>query len=335
MSKIPVIFMGTPDFAVPALKALHDIARIKLVVSQPDKPSGRGLELTPTPVAACAKALGLPLFQPTKIKTPEFAETLKQTGAQLAVVVAYGRILPKHILDLFPFGCVNVHASLLPHWRGAAPIQWAIHAGDKETGVCLMRMDEGLDTGDVISVSKIPILPEDTGGSLFLKLSELGANTLAAKLHGYISGELKPYAQSGTPTHASIITKEMGSIDWTRSAKAIRDQIHAFDPWPGTFTTFLHQNKPLRIKLFPQARVLSPSDVKNVKMPDVNVPGTKADVHGSVIPGTLANLNPLTFQCGTGQLQISEVQVEGKKRMQAAEFVSGYRMAVGARFVNP
>ena len=213
------LFFGTPEFAVPCLDALVAIADVVRVVSQPDRPSGRGLALTPTPVKARATALGIPVMQPTKVKPPELHAELRALEADVAVVVAYGRILPAGILTAPRRGCVNVHASLLPRWRGAAPIQWAVASGDRETGVCLMEMDEGLDTGPVFARAVTAIGADETAGELFARLSREGAALLQRELPRWLAGELRAEAQVGEPTIARLLEKRDGEIDFAWDAQ--------------------------------------------------------------------------------------------------------------------
>lgn len=230
-----LVFMGSPDFAVPTLRALAAQYAVVGVVTQPDRPAGRGMTLTPPPVKLVAEELRIPLIQPQKLRQPEAVQQLKDWNPDLIVVSAFGQILRPEVLDLPRQGCINVHASLLPRWRGAAPIQAAILAGDAQAGVTIMKMDPGLDTGPMLSQRAIPIDAEDTGGSLLQKLSHLGGELLLETLPGYISGEIQPQPQPETgSTYAPMLKKEDGLLDFTRPAAELERKIRAFQPWPGT-----------------------------------------------------------------------------------------------------
>ena len=231
-----VVFMGSPAFAVPTLRALAQAYPIVGVVTQPDRPAGRGRKLTPPPVKVVAQELGLPIMQPRRLKAPEAMEQLRAWAPDLIVVAAYGQILRPAVLQLPRYGCINVHASLLPRWRGASPIQHAILAGDEVTGVTIMLMDEGLDTGPILSQRSIPIEPDDTGATLSLKLAHLGAELLLDTLPTYLSGTLQPRPQDDSQaTYAPLLKKEHGRLDFARPAEELARQVRAFDPWPGTF----------------------------------------------------------------------------------------------------
>ncbi|KFE67610.1 methionyl-tRNA formyltransferase [Hyalangium minutum] len=307
MSRPRIVFMGTPEFAVASLQACFDIGEVVAVVTQPDKPKGRGNALSISPVKALALERGVTVLQPAKLRTPPFSEELRKLAPDVCVVTAYGKILPKDVLEVAPHGSVNVHASLLPRFRGAAPIQWAIAHGDTETGVALMRMDEGLDTGPVIAVKRLPIEPEDTSAILHEKLSKLGGEVLRESLPAYLRGELKPVPQ---PTEgvvlAPIIQKEDGLLDFTKPAVELERRLRAFTPWPGAFTGL----NGARLK------------VHRVKV------GTG---HGA--PGTVlaAGLGGIEVACGEGSLALLEIQPEGKRVMKAAEFLSGHKLAPGSQ----
>ncbi len=233
-----VVFMGSPEFAIPSLDALSAKQDIDLVgiFTQPDRPAGRGRKIRPSPVKLRGNELGVITHQPVSLKSPAIISILQGLNAELIVVAAYGRILPKKLLDLPKFGSINVHASLLPRWRGAAPIQAAIHAGDSDTGVTIMKMDPGLDTGPILSQRRISILSSDTGGLLSERLADLGAELLLETIAGYISGEIQPYEQDGNKaTYAPMLTKSDGRLDFLRPAIELERQIRAFDPWPTSF----------------------------------------------------------------------------------------------------
>lgn len=307
-----VVFMGTPDFAVGTLRALAEEGyEVVGVVTQPDKPKGRGKTLVPTPVKEEAEKWGIPVFQPKRVRDGEFIETLEALKPQVIVVVAFGQIIPREILEMPPWGCINVHASLLPKYRGAAPIQWAILDGEEKTGVTIMRMDEGLDTGDMITQAEVKIGVEETGGSLFDKLSLTGAKALTDTLKKLEEGTaqfVKQPAESPTP-YAAMIEKKMGCIDWGREAVEIERLIRGLSPWPSAYTYL--QGKMLKIW---RAQVL------------------REDAQGS--PGTIAGADKegIRVNTGKGVLRLTEVQLEGKKRMEAEVFLRGYHLPAGSSF---
>jgi methionyl-tRNA formyltransferase len=292
------------------LRALCDVADVVRVVTQPDRPAGRGMKLAPPPVKQLALERGIEVVQPTKVRTPEFAEQLHALHADVALVVAYGRILPAAVLQAPRLGCVNVHASLLPSLRGAAPIQWSIIRGDARTGVCLMQMDEGMDTGPVLSCAALDIGPEETAGELSPRLSQLGADLVHSDLPRYLRGELTAVAQDhARATLAPLLEKTHGLVDWQRSAREIHDLVRGTHPWPGAYTHL----DGARIKLH-RARVL-----------------VADGQHGE--PGAVlrADRHAIEVACGSGVLAIEELQPEGKRRMSAAEFCAGTRLQQGAR----
>ncbi len=305
------IFFGTPEFSVPCLDALTRVAEVVRVISQPDRPSGRGHTALPPPVKVRAEALGIPVMQPTKVKPPELAEELRALEADVAVVVAYGRILPKGLLEAPKRGCVNVHASLLPRWRGAAPIQWSIVSGDEETGVCLMEMEAGLDTGAVISMARTPILENETSGELFTRLAPLGAELLERDLPRWLAGELvaTPQPSEGV-TLARMLEKSDAILDFDAAARAVHDRARGLHPWPGAET---------RIG---EARV---------KVHETRV----AQAAGALgEPGMILAIDPsgVEVACGSGSVRFTQLQLEGKKRATAYEVANGLRLAVGRRF---
>lgn len=312
-----IVFMGTPDFAVVTLQALissgHEVAA---VISQPDKPFGRKAELRPTPVKAAAEAAGIPVFQPQRLRDPGFTEQLEQLAPDVIVVAAYGKIIPSFILELPRYGCLNVHASLLPKYRGAAPIQWAILDGEKETGVTIMQMNEGLDTGDILSMAKVPITDNETGGSLFDKLAAEGGHLLVETLPLVENGTVRPQKQpqdSPTP-YARMITKEDGQINWSRDAAAIERQVRALDPWPGAYTRL--NGKFFKILRSHVVSVPAECETKSEECGKI-----QADVQpGSVLRTGREGIDVCT---GSGVLRVTEVQLEGKKRMEAADFLRG------------
>lgn len=309
MKKWRLVFMGTPAFAVPILRALiHSEDNVVAVVTQPDKPAGRGKKLSPPPVKVLAQKHGIPVLQPEKIKDPAFIEKLKDLAPDLIVVAAYGKILPKEILEIPPHGCLNVHASLLPKFRGAAPINWAIISGEKETGITIMLMDEGMDTGDILLQEAIPIGPEETAGELHDCLAELGARLVVEAIRGLKEGRIAPRKQPEEGvSYAPLLRKEDGLLDFSRPAHELAALIRGLDPWPSAYTYF----RGKLLKLF-RPQVISGET--------------------SAAPGEIVSLEDgLTIATGDGLLQVKEVQPEGKKRMSAAEFVRGYRPQIGEK----
>ena len=306
-----LIFMGTPDFSVGTLEALiaagHEIT---LVVSQPDKPKGRGHELTPTPVKETALKHGLKVFQPKRLKDPETIKTLEETPADAIVVIAFGQIVPASILHMKKYGCINVHGSLLPKYRGAAPIQWAVIDGERESGVTIMQMDEGLDTGDMLLKGSVVLDEKETSGSLFDKLSALGASLCVEALEKLERGELTPEKQGESPTeYARMLTKEMGELDFFRDAVTLERLIRGFNPWPSAYTRL--GDKTLKIWA---------ADVCEKQEPE-SQPGTVTEVAKQ----------DFTVACGEGALKITELQLQGKKRMDAAAFLRGYHLEAGMK----
>jgi methionyl-tRNA formyltransferase len=307
-----LVFCGTPRFAVPTLEALvHAGFSVRLVVTQPDKPSGRGLAPAFSPVKQSALQVHLPITQPEKIKTnDEFRDQLKSLAPDAIIVVGYGRILPQWMIDLPPLGNINLHASLLPKYRGAAPIQWAIARGESVTGVTTMRIDAGLDTGDILLQEDSSILPDDTAETLAPKLAAIGAQLIIETLRGLQSGNIHPRLQdSFQATLAPILTKEDGRIDFHHSALEICNRLRGFQPWPGAFTMFHGKN----------LRILSvqPADLR-------------------VAEGTLLlDADRIIVGCGQNTaLELLELQPEGKKRMTARDFLHGYRPQAGERLGN-
>lgn len=305
-----IVFMGTPDFAVEALEAIikagHDVA---CVVTQPDKPKGRGKEMQFTPVKQCAKEHQIPILQPVKVREAEQVEALRAFGADIFVVAAFGQILPKEILTMPKYGCVNIHASLLPKYRGAAPIQWAVINGEKESGVTIQQMGEGVDTGDILLKRAIPLDPKETGESLYDKLSKLGAELIVEVLPKIEAGEVTPQKQDeAQSTHVGKITKALGQIDWNKSAAELERLVRGLNSWPSAYTSLHGKN----LKIW-EAEVL--------KEQDSGEPGIVAEVtKTSVIVNT-----------GDGRLAITSVQLEGKKRMEVKDFLLGYKIEKGEK----
>lgn len=297
--------MGSPEFALPSLRAVMEHHEVLLVMSQPDRPAGRGKELTAPPVKRLAVEAGLPTYQPRSARAPEVVDTLRATGADIAVVVAYGKILPRAVLDAFPRGCVNVHGSVLPAYRGAAPVQWAVINGDTETGVTIMQLDEGMDTGPMLLVRREPVREGDTAGTLAERLARIGADALLESLDAIAAGTAVALPQDGaSATHAPMLEKATGQIDWSRPAEAVRNLVRGVDPWPGATT--LLAGEPL--KLFGASRADGQGNPGEV---------LEVDSQGAVIA------------CGTGAVRVAELQAAGKRRMAALELSRGRKLAVG------
>src|SRR6478752_432509 len=307
-----IVFIGTGEIGVPTLRLLREWREHQLVgiVTQPDKPVGRDQKITPPPIKAATQQLGvayatsgceleLPVLQPARIKMPETIEAIRRLNPDVIVVMAYGQILPREVLEIPKIACLNLHASILPRWRGAAPIQAAIAAGDRETGVTVMYMDEGLDTGDILLAEKIEIVPTETGGSLHDKLAQIAPEALAEAIL-LLDQEKAPRLsqENESATYASKLERKHGRIDWSESAETIERKIRAFDPWPGAFMEIDHRH----LKIFS---------------------ATIADCRGK--PGEISQKeNELVVAAGEGALSLGEVQLEGKRRMSAAEFLRGH-----------
>ncbi len=299
------LFFGTPEIAVDALSALSRLCDVALVICQPDKPVGRAQAVEAPAVKRRAEELGLPVHQPTKVRVPEFAARLRDQRADVAVVFAYGRILTAEVLRAPRLGCVNLHASLLPRYRGAAPINWAIARGEAETGVCLMQMDEGLDTGPVLARRALPIGPDETTPELARRLSELGARLLTDELPRLLGGELSPSPQDDAQaTFAPILTRAHGLIDWSRPAREVHDLVRAMVPWPGAHTAL--RGKALKVHA---TRV----------------------VEGAGSPGLVlrADKGGVVVACGAGAVELVTAQQEGRKALPGRDLVAGRAIAVG------
>ncbi len=303
-----VIFMGTPDFSVGTLEALVEAGHeVVLAVTQPDKPKGRGKEMQFTPVKECALKYHIPVFQPRKVREEECIDKLRKYDADIMVVVAFGQILPKEILEMTPYGCVNVHASLLPKYRGAAPIQWCIIDGEGVSGVTTMQMDEGLDTGDMLLKTEIPIDAKETGGSLHDKLAEAGAKLCVETLKALQNKTVTPIPQGETTTaYAKMLNKQLGNIDWNQSAVAIERLIRGLTPWPSAYTDW-------------NGKIMKIWDSEAVE-------GISREK-----PGTIVKVEKDTFyvQTGEGCLKVREVQIPGKKKMDVGAFLRGYQVKTG------
>ena len=313
-----IVYMGTPDFAVNPLCALAEAGyEVTGVVTQPDKPKGRGKTMLPTPVKEEAMKHGFPVYQPVKVRDPEFLETLKKLDPDIIVVAAFGQIIPKSILELPKYGCINIHASLLPKYRGAAPIQQAVIDGEKESGVTIMKMGTGLDTGDMISRIVVPLAADETGGSLFDKLAEAGAKLLIDTLPHIFDGTAvyeKQPEESPTP-YAGMITKQMGLINFQKPAEELERLVRGLNPWPSAFTFW--NGKTLKVwESFVEKE-------------------TESGVEKSE-PGTVVKTDKkgIYVACGEDVLVLSQVQLEGKKRMDADAFLRGCHIEAGSRFTD-
>lgn len=310
MKRLKVVFMGTPEFAVPCLAALDEAHDVAAVVTQPDRPRGRGQKLQPSPVKRCALERGLPVWQPEKIKAPQAVAQLRALAPELIVVVAFGQILSQEILDIPPLGCVNVHASLLPAYRGAAPIHWAIINGETESGVTTMRMDAGLDTGAMLLKRKVSISQEMETGVLHDRLMDEGASLLLETVRALAEGSVVPEPQDDAlSSYAPLLKKEHERIDWTHSAQSIHDLVRGLDPWPGAHCLLGDR----ALKLW-RTRVL----------PAQAAPGEPGEVVALTADGFVVS-------AGDGALEILEMQPPGKRRMRAADFARGRGVAVGEK----
>jgi methionyl-tRNA formyltransferase len=305
-----IVFMGTPEFAVPSLEALlKSDDEVVGVITQPDRPKGRGQALAPPPVKQVAQRAGVPFLQPLKIRTPDFLQSLAAWAPDLIAVTAFGRILHAPILTLPPRGCVNVHGSLLPKYRGAAPVQWALIRGEAETGITTMLMDEGMDTGAMLLQERLPILPDDTAGMLAPRLAELGGRLLIETIRQMKAGTLTPRPQDNSQaTMAPLLKKEDGAMDWTMTAVALAHRIRGLSPWPGAYT-FLGND---RWNIWKAA--------------------ARAD-HAQQAPGTIVNVAKQCIQVATGEglLELTEIQTANSKRMPVGQFLAGHHVTVGAR----
>jgi methionyl-tRNA formyltransferase len=302
-----LVYLGTPAFAVPSLQRLVEAGHEVLAVfTQPDRPRGRGQRDAAPPVKEAAVSLGLRVCQPERVRRPESFELLRELAPDAMAIVGYGQIIPQNIIDIAPLGIINVHASLLPKYRGAAPVQWAVANGETRTGVTTMRIDAGLDTGDILLARETEIGPEETAVELGKRLAEMGAALLVETLAGLSSGAIVPCPQDHSrATLAPILKKSDGIIDWSRPAAAIHSRVRGFQPWPAAYTSFRGQN----LYIWRSHIVDRPAN-------------------GSAgAPGSLASLKPLTVACGEGFLEIAEVQLEGRRRMPAADFANGQRLS--------
>ena len=305
---VKVVFMGTPEFAVPVLQTLIETQTVVGVVTQPDRPAGRGKQLRPSPIKVTAEAANIPIYQPKSLRSEEAAQPLRDWQPDIIVVAAFGQILRPHVLELPPHGCLNIHASLLPRWRGAAPIQHAILAGDAETGVCLMQMDVGLDTGPVYACLPTPISPTETAASLHDRLSTLGANLLAVHLDNIVAGKLSATPQDDEKsTYAPMISKEDGRLNWQQTSAELDRRVRAMTPWPGAFTTW--QGEMLKILA---------ARVAHCRLP-IGQPGT-----------VVAYEEGAAVLTADGALVLEEVQLAGKRATAVPDFLRGYATFIGS-----
>jgi methionyl-tRNA formyltransferase len=316
MSPPRTIFMGTADLACASLEALAGarVCELVAVISQPDKPKGRDLKLQPTPVKAAALGLSLPVLQPARAREPSLIAELAALQPDLIVVAAYGQILPQPLLDLPRHGCLNVHTSLLPRHRGAAPIQWAILENDAETGVTIMQMEAGLDTGPIVSTVRTPIHAADDAQTLHDRLARMGGELLVRTIPDYLSGSLhiSPQPADGA-TYARKLTREDGRLDWTQPARRLWCQVRAFTPWPGAFTCLPAEPKPRLLKFWKAE------------------PASGSGAAGTILEADKAGL---LVACGQDALRVTELQPEGKRRMTAQEFLAGHPLRKGDRFLS-
>jgi methionyl-tRNA formyltransferase len=360
MTALRIIFMGTAELSCASLQALAGDAKFQIaaVVTQPDRPKGRDLKPQPSPVKLLARRLNLPVLQPERVRDGKFIAEFHSLQPDLVVVVAYGQILPPAILDLPRHGCLNIHASLLPQYRGAAPIQWAIANGDTETGVTIMKMDAGLDTGPIVSQRRTPIRPEDDSATLHDRLAQLGAELLVQTIPDYVAGKIQPVPQPAEgASHAAKIKKEDGRIDWNQPARTIWNRLRAFTPWPGAFT-FL-PNPPSvgqassragssgAVRSDRLASSLAPPDETGSVQPKPQLlkiwkvevieksGGAACRAEASERrPGEIlsADKTGIVVGCGQNALRILELQREGGRRMSAAEFLAGHALKTGGKF---
>ena len=323
-----VVFMGTPDFAVGALEAIIEAGhQVTAVVTQPDKPKGRGKEMQKTPVKVCAQKYGIPVFQPVKVKEPEAVETLRSYEADIFVVAAFGQILSEEILAMPKYGCVNIHASLLPKYRGAGPIQWAIINGEKITGVTIMQMDKGLDTGDMLFQSEVEIASDETADTLHDKLAEAGARLIVEALEKIEAGSVKPVKQNDEEScYAKMLQKSMGKIDWQMEAGKLDCLIRGLISWPGASTVYRGKN----LKIWREEVVLE----QELAALEAQTGQSDGGCAGNGKPGTVVQVDKdaVYVQTGDGLLRILEVQPEGKKRMAVKDFLLGYPVKAGDVF---
>ena len=315
-----ILYMGTPDIAVPTLECIVNAGHEVIgVVTQPDKPKGRGGAVQFPPVKIKALELGIPVYQPRRVREEEFLQVVRELAPDVAVVFAFGQILPQAFLDIPRYGCINIHASLLPMYRGAAPIQWVIIDGQKETGVTIMQMDAGLDTGDMLKKLVVPIAEDETGGSLHDKLMVAGGPLLLETLQEIEAGTVVAEKQIGETCYAAMLDKALGNVDWSISAARIERLIRGLNPWPSAYTRWNGKTMKLwKAKVLENGEDRAPASGAETPSEEVYAPGTVVSLNGGIC-----------VQTGDGILQITELQLEGKKRMDAAAFLRGAHVAVG------
>ncbi len=314
MSPLRVVFFGTAELACASLSALLESSAftVAAIVTQPDRPKGRNLHPQPSAVKVLATGKPIPLLQPERARNEKFVQALREFEPGLMIVVAYGQILPGTLLELPRFGCLNVHASLLPKYRGAAPIQWSILNDERETGVTIMKMDEGLDTGDLLASQSTPITPADNAQTLQKRLARIGAGLLVKTVQEYVAGEVVPRKQPQTgASYARKINKDDGRLDWTQPARSLWNRVRALDPWPGTYAFLSAEPKPLLLKIW-QAEVADRSS------------GSPGEIVES-------GRNGIVVACGQQSLRILSLQREGGRRMSAQEFLTGHSLVSGQR----
>lgn len=322
--RMKIIFMGTPDLAAGVLNTMMENGcDVCLAVSQPDRPRGRGKSLSKTPVHECADKWGIPVFSPRKVKDPSAVERLRQENADLIVVAAFGQILSQEILDLPRYGCVNVHASLLPKYRGAAPIQWAVINGETETGVTIMQMNAGLDTGDILLQERVPLDAAETGESLYEKLTAVGGELIMKALPMIEAGTIKPVKQDDRlSSYAPMLNREMGNIDWTMQAAQIERLVRGLNSWPSAYTFYGGR----------MLKIWNSEPAGDEAFFDEKPSGLSGETHNE--PGTVISVDKtkIYVQCGEGVLALLEVQMEGKKRMSVQTFLLGTHIKSGEKF---
>jgi methionyl-tRNA formyltransferase len=327
-----VVFCGTPQFAVPTLKHLltQPDFEIAAVVTQPDRPSGRGMRVSFSPVKDAALVAGIPVHQPEKIRSPESQEFLQRIAPDCVVIIAYGQIIPVRLLPIPKHGWINLHASLLPKYRGAAPIHWAVVNGETKSGLTTMRIDAGMDTGDMLLQTEIAIGPSETTPELATRMAEAGAPLMVATLRGTAAGTLSPRAQDHTQaTYAPLLKKEDGRIDWTRTANEIYDRMRGFTPWPGAYTTF--RGRTCHVLGGPVS-----NSVRGSRSPHAAEPGSASSTRQALPPGAIRFTGQeLLVSCGGAtEMRVVSVKQEGGKKLDALEFASGAQLTEGERFVN-
>lgn len=336
MPALNVIFMGTAELSCASLAALLAEASIRVVavVTQPDKPRGRNLAAQPPSVKVLAQQAQVPVLQPARARDPEFLAAVRPYEPDLVVVAAYGQILPTTILELPKHGCINVHTSLLPKYRGAAPIQWAIANGDQETGVTIMKMDAGMDTGAILSQRNTSITPEDNGATLHDRLAGLGAELLLATIPGYVAGEILPRAQPAEGvTYAPKIKKADGHIDWRQPAPVIWNRLRAFTPWPGAFTSWTVGTQVHLMKVWTAQVVAWPGQARNTNVAAGGILPPESMTEKPCSPGEIlqADKSGILVACDANALRITELQREGGRRLTAREFLAGHPLQPGEK----